>query len=490
VTILPEILVIGGGPAGASTAKLLASWGHSVHLVTRAPAEARLAESIPPSCGKLFDAIDAREAIERAGFIRSTGNTVWWGSDTPRVELFAEGGRGWQVEAEALARVLLAEAMRAGVEVERRTLTADGIRQTVDPSTPHLEESSDVLTASGGEGPFVLDCSGRGGVLARANGLRVYDEGPRTIALVASWRNEQDWNLPDASHTIVESYEGGWAWSVPTSPTHRHIAVMVDPERSGLARGGSARDIYVAEVAKTREFRSLLRGATVDAGPWGFDASTYSAQRYAGEGWLLVGDAGSFIDPLSSAGVKKALASGWLAAVVAHTWLARPEMRSHALGFFEDRETEVHRRFSEMSRRMLADAAVGHAHRFWTDRWDETLPPIELEADEAEVRESFERLRQSAAFNVHPGPGVIVEPRPAVSGCEIVLESRIVSAHSPSGIRFVRDVDVIALIDLAPHYSDVPGLFDAYCRRSGPVALPDFLRALATALARGWLVAE
>ncbi len=54
----------------------------------------------------------------------------------------------------------------------------------------------------------------------------------------------------------------------------------------------------------------------------------------------------------------------------------------------------------------------------------------------------------------------------------------------------MRDVDVITLIDLAPHYSDVPDLFDAYCRESGPVALPDFLRALATALARGWLVAE
>jgi FAD-dependent halogenase len=473
VTNPTEILVIGGGPAGASTAKLLASWGHTVHLVTRAPAEARLAESIPPSCGKLFDAIGVGEAIERAGFIRSTGNTVWWGSDTPRVELFAEGGRGWQIEAERLAALLLDEAAHAGATIERRVLAADG------PLRPPDQEHA-----------FVLDCSGRGGVLARANGLRIYDEGPRTISLVASWRSEQDWNLPDASHTVVESYEGGWAWSVPTSTRHRHIAVMVDPERSGLARGGSASEIYLAEVAKTRQFKALVHGATCDAGPWGWDASTYHARRYGGDRWLLVGDAGSFIDPLSSAGVKKALASGWLAAVVAHTWLTRPEMRPHALAFFEDRETEIHRRFSEMSRRMLADAAVGHAHRFWTDRWDETLPTIELEADDAKVRESFERLRQSSVFAVRRGPGVVVEPRPAVSGCEIVLESRIVGRQIPSGIRFVRDVDVITLIDLAPHYSDVPDLFDAYCRRSGPVALPDFLRALATALAKGWLVAE
>ncbi len=178
----------------------------------------------------MFDAIGVSEAIERAGFIRSTGNTVWWGSDTPRVELFAEGGRGWQVEAEALAAVLLDEAARAGVRIERRVFPS---RQASGPK-PHGPKPPSPK-------PQRVVHPGlqwaRSGVLARANGLRVYDEGPRTIALVASWRSERDWNLPDASHTVVESYEGGWAWSVPTSPTHRHIAVMVDPERSGLARG-------------------------------------------------------------------------------------------------------------------------------------------------------------------------------------------------------------------------------------------------------------
>jgi flavin-dependent dehydrogenase len=478
IQVPTEVLVIGGGPAGASAARLLATWGHSVHLVTRAPGDARLAESLPPSCGKLFEAIGVGAAIERAGFIRSMGNTVWWGTDTPRVEQFADGGRGWQVEAGILAELLLAEA-GAGVTIERRLATAADVGEFKAEGKRHKAERQE---------PFVLDCSGRGGVLARRFGLRVYDEGPRTIALVASWRSDRDWNVPDASHTIVESYEGGWAWSVPTSPTHRHIAVMVDPERSGLARGGPAREIYLAEVAKTREFRSLVHGATLDDGPWGWDASTYHARRYADGRWLLVGDAGSFIDPLSSAGVKKALASGWLAAVVTHTWLTKPEMRGHALSFFETRETEIHQRFAAMTRRMLAEAAVGHAHRFWADRWDES-PDFEQE-DEVSVRAEFERLRSSAAFRTRRGPGFIVESRPAVSGREIVLEPRIISPGVPSGIRYVRDVDVIALMELAPRFSEVPDLFDAYCRQSGAVALPDFLRALSTALARAWLVAE
>ena len=99
--------------------------------------------------------------------------------------------------------MLLDEAMRAGVTIERRVYTADGPARPTsllerEPSFGETRTTDERL-------PVVLDCSGRSGVLARANGLRVYDEGPRTIALVASWRSERDWNLPDASHTVVES---------------------------------------------------------------------------------------------------------------------------------------------------------------------------------------------------------------------------------------------------------------------------------------------
>ena len=66
----------------------------------------------------------------------------------------------------------------------------------------------------------------------------------------------------------------------------------------------------------------MVGDAALDGGPWGWDASMYCAEHLAGEDWLLAGDAASFIDPLSSAGVKKAMASGWLAAVTVNTSLA------------------------------------------------------------------------------------------------------------------------------------------------------------------------
>ena len=161
--------MLGGGPAGAAASRLLARRGHTVHLITRPAADHRLAVSLPPSCAKLFDTIGVTEAIERAGFIRSTGNTVWWGHDEPRVEQFAESARGWQVELGALESVLLEEAARAGVTIERQVL-APGESAVPDPPS------------------FVLDCSGRTGLIARARNLRRYDDGPTTVALAGEWR--------------------------------------------------------------------------------------------------------------------------------------------------------------------------------------------------------------------------------------------------------------------------------------------------------------
>lgn len=413
----------------------------------------------------MFAAIGVADAIERAGFNRSNGNTVWWGSDDARVETFAGGGRGWQVEVGRLSDVLLECAVAADVQVERTTLAAADLD----------------------DGSFVLDCTGRSGLIVRSKDLRQYHEGPRTIALIGEWRTGTHWSVPDDTHTVVESYDDGWMWSVPTAPGVRHVAAMIDPRRSDLARGRTPRDVYLAEIDKTRQFTRLLAGGTLQAGPWGFDASTYGAREYAGDRWLLVGDAGSGIDPLSSAGVKKALASGWLAAIVAHTCLTRPEMQAHALAFYDAREREIERHHLAVSRLFLTAAAHAHVHAFWADR---AVDPGEGVEETDAIRESFARIKAAETFSVRASPAAAIERRPFIQGNEIALGPHIVMAGRPAGIRHLHTVDMIAVLELAPGVSQVPDLFEAYVRRCGTVPLHDFLLALATAIARGFVVAE
>lgn len=467
------MLVLGGGPAGCSAARLLALWGHRVRLITKPPTDdgPGLAESLTPSCGKFFDLLGIREAVDAAGFVRTTGNTVWWEGDTPRIERFAEGALGWQVTAPRLEVVMRRAALDAGVRIDERVITAD-----------EAETWSD---------RFCLDCSGRAGVLARTRGGRVPEPGHRTVALSAVWRTDAGWADVDATHTLIESYADGWVWSVPIDRQRRAVAVMVDPRTSSLLRGEGALATYLGELQKTRRMRALVGGAVRESAPVGWDASMYRSTQYVGEDWLLAGDAATFVDPLSSAGVKKALASGWLAAIVAHTITVRPAMAGPARQFFADREAEMYANFLALTERHLHDAARRQPQPFWTERierraWDERRG---VEAEErAAVEAAYEQLRAADGLRVVIGPGVRVESRAAISGSEIVLEPRLVTAADAAGTRFLHDVDVVAMVELAPHYGEVPDLYEACVNRVGPMALPAFLMALATAVARRWLV--
>jgi len=460
-----DVLVVGGGPAAGTAARLLALWGRDVVVVAKPDAsEPELAESLTPSCQKFFDLLGLSPAIEGAGFVRSSGHTVWWGEGDRRCEPFADGARGWQVTTTRLSRVMIDGAAAAGARVQRATLTAD-----------------EVLAWPA---QYRLDCTGRSGVLARAYGGRAYEPGHRTVSLVGLWRHPTDWPLANPTHTLLESYQDGWAWSVPVDAVQRAFAVMVDPRTTALAKGDGARAVYFGEIAKTRHLAELFRGADLLHGPHGWDASMYMAARPAGDTWLLVGDAASFVDPLSSAGVKKAMASGWLAAVTLNTALATPALKDTAFAHYAARERETYGQFLALTRKHLAEGAPEADHPFWADR----ATPSADDADRHAVRAAYDRLRSASSLALTPGPAVRLEDRPALRERLLVLEPRLVDAASPEGVRFVDGVDMVALTRLAPRFGDVADMFDAYGRDAEVVALPAFLKALATAVARGWLL--
>jgi hypothetical protein len=147
--------------------------------------------------------------------------------------------------------------------------------------------------------------------------------------------------------------------------------------------------------------------------------------------------------------------------------------------------------FLALTRRYLHDAARGEAQPFWAER---------AEAGEWEVRRTLERRERAAIEAAHQairtadtlhvvrGPALRIERRPAISGREIVMEPRLVTPSDPAGTRFLHDIDLVALVELAPLHREVPALFESCVERVGPMDLAAFLTALATAVAREWLV--
>ena len=503
--MIVDAVILGGGPAGASAARLLAGWGHRVLVIARPAPQPALAESLPPSAGKLLDRIGVRGAVDAAGFVRATGNTVWWGTPEARVERFGSDALGWQVARRAFDRVLLREAEVAGARII-----------PWEPSAISHQPSVDKVLTSGGAGlhtvqyqvgsraasiscRWVLDCTGRAGLLAR-RGWRRPDSAGRTLALVGVWERRGGWpTLIDDTHTLVESYDGGWAWSVPVSASRRYVTVMVDPALTQVrTQEGAAglTTIYRAELAKAVHLDALAYSgrarARLAAQPFARDASSYSAARFTDDGILLVGDAASFVDPLSSYGIKKALSSAWLASVVVHSALSDEAMRTHALDLYERRERAMHdglrRRFAELS----GEVGSVPAADFWRARASADLSAdgepdvLELRQD-PEVLAAFDTMRQRPSIALRPSALVQRVNRPIVRGDRVTLEEHLVVPAFRDGVRYLRNVDLLEIVKLAPEHDQVSDLYAAYNRAASPAPLPDFLGALSVLVAKRML---
>ncbi|OLC51569.1 MAG: hypothetical protein AUH43_02430 [Acidobacteria bacterium 13_1_40CM_65_14] len=531
-----DAVVIGGGPAGSAIARLLAAWGHSVRVLNKPVDRSRgLGESLPPSTKKLLDAIDVLDLVDRAGFYKTTGNTVWWASRARRVEMFDPSGEvfGYQVFRPDFDRVLLEHAASAGADVIEATarrvdLAPAGLQACAteadvgraravaqpfgaavdDPQSAAVEYEQDgrrETTAC----RFVVDASGRAGVVAKSH--RRHESNHRMYALVGVWScganaacraKASAERACDASHTVVETYEDGWAWSVPISETTRHVGTMVDGTSPRVAGGRALADAYRGEIDKTIQIARMLDEATLQHA-FACDASLYSSDTYAGSRFLLVGDAGSFIDPLSSFGVKKALASAWVGAVVVHTCLTHPDREPVALDFFTQWERDLYATHLRRSRDFARAAHAQHPHPFWARR-AETEVKEPSETDEAalmrdgEVQAAFEQLKQSDDVELVRAEGVHFVAQPVIRGREIVLEDAIPLAAlkgcatavpvARAGVRFLNNVDLVALAELTRQHQTVPILFDAYRRAHAAVPLPNILGALSFLIATGILV--
>jgi len=335
--------VIGGGPAGASAAAVMARHGADVVLVERARfPRHHVGESVQPAAFRLLDLhLGIGDAIARAGYQRKYGAVYRWGvDDEPWTVLFdrdlteqlAELGDGdlhsrdfdhaWHVDRAHFDALLLDQARGAGVD----------LRQARVRGPLEREQRVVGVILDGPDGPeeleadWVFDATGQTALLARHFGVLEQHKDLRSVAAYAYV--DGACRLPSALNreaTYVVSVPDGWVWWIPLGPDRTSIG-LVTSSAADLPRGEGAwqRLVAVAEKAGL----PLPEGAAA-ASPrvrttrdWSYGVTTR-----CGPGWTLLGDAGGFVDPILAGGVDFAIRDGCNAAIA---WLEAREAPTRA----------------------------------------------------------------------------------------------------------------------------------------------------------------
>jgi halogenation protein CepH len=388
VTERPDVVVVGGGPAGAVAATLLADAGHRVVVLERARfPRYHIGESLLSATLPILDAVGATPLIERHGFLRKPGGTFQWGrSREPWSFWFREdpGGRphAFQVVRAEFDQLLLENARAHGADVreEHAVIAVD----TTAP-TPVV----DVTRADGRAlwlAPrFVIDASGQSALIGRAQHLRRYNEFFKNLAIFGYFRGAE--RLPGelANHILSAAFPDGWFWYIPLHDGTMSVGAVVDVRRWREVAAADPEATYRGLIARCPAIAERLRAATLDSPIRIIRDYSYDSTRFWGPGYLLAGDAACFIDPVFSTGVHLACLAGFLGAGAVGAVLRGAQREDEALAAYE----ATYRGAFERYLRFLCffyDHNEDPDSYFWTARRLLAHAPSDLDARTAFVR--------------------------------------------------------------------------------------------------------
>ena len=374
-----DVVVIGGGPSGSTAAAALARAGRSVVLLERdAFPRFHIGESLLASVNDVLDAIGASGLVRDANYPRKWGAAFM--THDGRVDRFADfaissevpSPQTWQVPRHHFDHLLLRHAAACGADVRQRHRVVDlafdneGVTVTFRAVADEGLRAEDVVppgeareatpAAGGGRSEghgtqrlrarVLVDASGRAALLSRRFDLRVDEPGLINIAIFSHYTN-----VPRAAGRragdirVVARADAGWFWLIPISDELMSVGVVLPREvfqnQPRLDHG----ELLERLIADTPVVARLMRDA---ARRWPVRVErdfSYGSKAYAGDGWITVGDAGSFLDPVFSSGVAIALESGLEGAQAVDRALSRGDVSARAFRTFNRRQRQRYRSF-------------------------------------------------------------------------------------------------------------------------------------------------
>jgi flavin-dependent dehydrogenase len=321
-----DVLVVGGGPGGSTAAALLQRRGHRViQLEKDRHPRFHIGESLLPCNLPIMEELGVLEKVRALGVLKL-------GADFPsgdqgyqtfhfRRALGDSPPHAFQVKREEFDQMLFEHAResgvdaREGVKVER--VEVDGVG-TVTASTRDAAGNERTLRAR-----YLVDASGRDTLLGNTLKLKRKNDKHQSAAIFAHFRGVECRPGDEAGNISIYRFDHGWCWFIPLRDGVMSVGCVCWPEYLKQRRGRN--ETFLIDTLKQMPAAwARMTGAEMISDVRVTGNYSYTCSRMAGPGWVMVGDAFAFVDPVFSSGVYLAMHSGKQAAALVDEVLREP----------------------------------------------------------------------------------------------------------------------------------------------------------------------